>query len=177
MPCVVQKGVPFVLVYIVNIVILRLLMADTAVISVRLPAEKVRRIKMEAQRLGRRVSQVAADFIEEGFRRRDFPMVDLRDTAAGRVAYLKGTRLAVHWVAGRIRAGEAIEAFARDYELPVDRVRAALAYADAFPNEMAIMHAYVAENRNWIQQQDASWQAARPARQGSKRRTGRQVRR
>jgi hypothetical protein len=127
----------FSLVYDVDTVFMYSFMADTAVISVRLPAEKVRRIEREAHRSGRKVSQVAAEYIEGGFRRRDFPCVELRDTAAGRVAYLKGTHLAVHWVANRIRAGEPIDAFALACQLPVDRLRGAMAYAAAFPEEMS----------------------------------------
>jgi uncharacterized protein (DUF433 family) len=82
--------------------------------------------------------------------------VELRDTVAGRVAYLAGTRFAVYWVARAVRAGLTPEEFAREYELPVESVRAALAHAAAFPDEMESDIAHAEANRVWLESQQAS---------------------
>ncbi len=39
----------------------------------------------------------------EYMRRRTFPLIDFRDIVAGRVAYVKGTRLAVYWLAHALK--------------------------------------------------------------------------
>src|SRR5438270_3161661 len=104
----------------------------TVVMTLRLPSNVARGIERLANRFGHRPAQIGARLVEEGLRRRDFPQIDLRETAAGRVAYMAGTRFAVYWVAEAIRGGKTIEAFAREHGLPLDRVRAAVTYAQAF---------------------------------------------
>ncbi len=83
------------------------------------------------------------------------------DTSAGRVAYVGGTRFAVHWVAQAVKDGMTPEDFAADYDLPVERVRAALAYAAAFPAEIAADARYAEVNRQWVEQQDVAWRAGK----------------
>ncbi|MCW5557547.1 MAG: DUF433 domain-containing protein [Verrucomicrobiae bacterium] len=136
-------------------------MAETAVISVRLPVERVARIEREAKRLGRKVSQVAADFIEEGVRRREHPQVEIRETAAGRVAYVKGTRFTVQWVADTWAEGTTAETFAKAYALCNDQVRAALAYATAFAEEIANQREIERDSEAVLQRLEAAWQQAR----------------
>ena len=134
-------------------------MGKTMVMTLRLPEEVGRAVGRLAARSGHRPAHIGARLIEEGLRRRDFPLIDLRETVAGQVAYLKGTRLAVSWVASIIDEGQSPERFAPDHELTVPQVRAALAYAAAFPKEMEMDLEHVAANRRWIEQQDASWRA------------------
>ncbi len=87
---------------------------------------------------------------------------------AGRVAYLAGTRLAVYWMARAMRGGVTAEEFAREYELPLERVRAAMAYAAAYPEEIEDDITLAQANQTWLENQQAAgfalqktrWQAA-----------------
>jgi uncharacterized protein (DUF433 family) len=115
-----------------------------------------RGVERLAARFGHKPAQIGARLIEEGLRRRDFPQVDLRETAAGRVAYLGGTRFAVYWVADLVPEEMTPEDFASEYDVPLERVRAALAYAEAFPDEMASDRAQSEANLKWIMDQDAA---------------------
>ena len=47
--------------------------------------------------------------------------------------------------------------FVQEYDLPVERVRAALAYAEAFPEEIEADASHAEANHKWIEQQDAAW--------------------
>ncbi len=138
-------------------------MRNTSVLTLRLAAEVQRGVERLAARLGHKPAQMGARLIEEGLRRRDFPQVDLRETAAGRVAYLAGTRLAVYWVVQRIRGGMNAEEFAREHEVPVARVRTALAYAEAFPEEIRRDLEEVEMNRRWVELQDRVWRSGDPS--------------
>ena len=71
-----------------------------------------------ARRLGRAPSQTAAMLVDEGLRRDRFPLVEMRDTAAGRVAYIKGHRLPVWMMAERMWGGETPEQVAEDLGVP-----------------------------------------------------------
>src|ERR1700761_2086464 len=104
-------------------------MSETAVMTLRLPKGVKRGVERLAARFGHKPAHLGARLIEEGLRRRDFPQIDLRETAAGRVAYVAGTRLAVHWIAGMVPKKMNVETFCREYGLAPERVRAALAYA------------------------------------------------
>jgi len=139
-------------------------MSKTSVMTLRLAPEVARGVKLLARRFGHRPAQVGARLVEEGLRRRDFPQVELRDTVAGRVGYLAGTRLAVYWVARAVRGGLTPEKFAREYEIPVDRVRGALAYAAAFPEEIEGDIAHAEANRTWLESQQAAEFAPRKTR-------------
>jgi len=138
-------------------------MSETAVMTLRLPKGVKRSVERLAARFGHKPAQLGARLIEEGLRRRDFPHVDLRETAAGRVAYIGGTRFAVYWVAGIVPGKMSAEDFARQYELPVERVRAALAYAGAFADEIENDRAHAEANRKWIQRQDAAARSVKRA--------------
>jgi uncharacterized protein (DUF433 family) len=137
-------------------------MNKTVVMTLRVPENVRRGLTRLAARFGHKPAQMGARLLEEGLRRRDFPLVDLRDTAAGRVAYLRGTRLTVAWVVQAIQEGLAPQKFARDFGVSVAQVRSALAYAQAFPEEMAAEADHAAANRVWIEQQDAAWRLGRP---------------
>ena len=139
-------------------------MNQTAVMTLRVPKGVKRGLERLAARFGHKPAQLGARLLEESLRRRDFPHVDLRETAAGRVAYVGGTRFAVYWVAGMVPNKMSAEGFAKEYELPVERVRAALAYARAFADEIENDRAHAEANRQWLEQQDA---AARPHQRAS----------
>jgi len=79
------------------------------------------------------------------------------------VAYLAGTRLAVYWIAGLVPAKTAVAAFARDYDLTADRVRAAVAYAQAFSEEIQSDREHAEANRQWIEAMDMAAHAPQTA--------------
>jgi len=124
--------------------------------TLRLAPDVARGVELLARRFGHRPAQVGARLVEEGLRRRDFPQIELRDTVAGRVAYLAGTRFAVYWIARAVQGGLTAEEFAREYELPFERVRAALAYAAAFPQEVEGDVEHAEANGKWLETQQAA---------------------
>jgi uncharacterized protein (DUF433 family) len=137
--------------------------------TLRLPVEVRRGVERLAARLGHKPAQIGARLIEEGLRKRDFPQIDLRETAAGRVAYISGTRLAVYWVAQRIDGGTRPEQFAREYDdVPVARVRTALAYAQAFAQEIQRDIEEGEANAHWVELQDAAWRSGHRLGRGGK---------
>jgi uncharacterized protein (DUF433 family) len=131
-------------------------MSKTSVMTLRLTPEVARGVQLLARRFGHRPAQVGARLVEEGLRRRDFPQIELRDTVAGRVAYVAGTRFAVYWIARAIQGGLTAQEFAGEYELPPEQVRAALAYAAAFPEEVEGDIAHAEANRKWLENQQAA---------------------
>lgn len=131
-------------------------MSKTAVMTLRMPTTLKRDVERLAARFGHKPAQLGVRLIEEATRKRDFPHVDLRETAAGRVAYVAGTRFAVHWVAGIVPGILTVEAFAEEYDVPVERIRTALAYSRAFAEEIALDKAQAEANRKWIEAQDAA---------------------
>lgn len=134
-------------------------MSKSYVMTLRLPEALGLEVERVATRQGNKAAQLGAWFVEEGIRRRKHPLIDLRETSAGRVAYVTGTRFAVYWVARQFHGKTAAEDFARDFGVPVAQVRAALAYAKAFPDEIEADADQAKDNLEWIQQQDAAWQA------------------
>lgn len=140
--------------------------------TLRLPPEVARGVERLARRFGHRPAQVGARLVEEGLRRRDFPQIELRDTVAGRVSYLAGTRFAVYWIAQMVRSGITPEQFAREYELPVEHVRAALAYAATFAEEIEDDTDQAESNRAWLQRREAAAFSPKKAR---RRATGKQA--
>lgn len=111
--------------------------SNSTVISMRLPAESGRRLKRLAHRHGWTPSDASARLVEEGLRRSEFAFIDFRDSAAGRQACLQGSSLAVWEVMLLTRdyAGDPA-AVAKHLRWPEARVRAAVHYAQAFPDEI-----------------------------------------
>lgn len=112
-------------------------MAESIVVSLRLPAEIGRSLKRLARRLDRSTAETAARLVDEGLRRSEFALIEFRDTPAGRQAYIQGTRLAVWQVVAITRAYEGdSQQTAEHLEWPVFKVTAALNYAEAFADEV-----------------------------------------
>lgn len=114
----------------------------TRVLSMRLQEPQMGRLQRLARRLGRTPSETGALLLEEALRRAEFGMIDFRDSPAGRQAYVQGTGLAV-W-----ETVEIVQSYAGDTDRaaahlhwPVARVRAALGYAEAFPEEITTARA------------------------------------
>lgn len=107
------------------------------VLSLRLKDEQIDRLQRAARRLGKTPSETAVLLLEESLRQREFPFIEFRDSPAGRQAYLQGARIAVWHVAALARdyKGDASKTGAY-LDAPEVAVRAALAYADAYADEI-----------------------------------------
>ena len=112
-------------------------MAASQVVSIRLRSDQVERLRKFARRFGKSQSQMGAELIEESMRETEFDKIEFKDTAIGRQAFMKGTRLKV-W--GLIMVGRGYKhdraAIARHFEKPVEWVDAAYKYYAAFPDEI-----------------------------------------
>jgi hypothetical protein len=111
--------------------------ARSMVLSMRLPVESGRRLKRIAKRHGWTPSDASARLVEEGLRRSEFAFLDFRDSPAGRQAYIQGSTLAVWEVILLLRSYHgAVAAVAKHLRWPDAKVRAAVNYAEAFPEEI-----------------------------------------
>ena len=112
-------------------------MGTTTVLSLRLPSERAESLKRLARRLDRSAADLAARLVDEGLRRTEFAMMDFRDTPTGREAYIQGTRIPVWRVVTILQGynGEVSKA-AEHLSWPEAKVKAALNYAEAFPQEL-----------------------------------------
>src|ERR1700681_3731731 len=117
---------------------------NSMVISMRLPLESGKRLKRMANRHGWTPSDASARLVEEGLRRSEFAFIDFRDSPAGRQAYIQGSTLAVWEVMLLLRSYKAnIKDVAKHLNWPEAKVRAALNYSEAFPEEV---NELIAEN-------------------------------
>jgi uncharacterized protein (DUF433 family) len=116
------------------------------VVSLRLNDEQLRRLGRAARRLGRTPTATAALLLEQRLREQEFPGVVIKDTVVGPEAFVEGTRWRVWMVVAWLRSGGGdVEAMAKRYEgISPGQIRHALAYAEAFPDEI---EAAIAENR------------------------------
>ncbi len=111
---------------------------SSIVVSMRLPAESGKRLKRMARQHGWTTSDASARLVEEGLRRSEFAYIDFRDSAAGRQAYMQGSRLAIWQVAELLRGyKQNAGAVAKHLEWPLEKVQAAVNYIEAFPEEVA----------------------------------------
>jgi uncharacterized protein (DUF433 family) len=112
---------------------------QSTVLSLRLPASERSRLERLARRRGRTVGELAARMVVEGRRREDFPWIDFRESAVGRIACLQGTRLPVWWL---VRITQQFKGDARraagHLDLPLIQLQAAFNYAQAFPEEIEL---------------------------------------
>lgn len=107
------------------------------VMSMRFAPEQVERLQRLARRLGRTPSETGALLVEESLRRAEFALIDFRDSPAGRQACVQGSGLAV-WEVVLVAQGYGLDAekTAEHLAWPVPRAKAALLYAEAFPEEI-----------------------------------------
>src|SRR2546428_12805885 len=95
-------------------------------------------VKLDLEQLARRFgtspATLGADFVTQGVRTTNHPSIEFRQTPAGRMAYVRGVRLPV-WLAVETTEdckGD-VDKAARLLRVPALLLRAALAYAKAFP--------------------------------------------
>ena len=137
-------------------------MSKTVVMTLRIPKAVNQSIERLAARLGHKPAQLGARLVEEGVRRREFPLIDFRDTAAGRMAYVRGTRLAVYWIVEAVRRLKgSVDKASKTWELPPEKIRAALHYAETFPEEIQSNSAHAKANRAWLEKAESSLRRAK----------------
>ena len=107
------------------------------VISMRLPAESGKRLKRMANRHGWTPSDASARLVEEGLRRSEFGFNRPLHSPAGRQACIQGSTLAVWEVMLLVHSyKKSVSAVAAHLKWPEVKVRAAVNYAEAFPEEI-----------------------------------------
>ncbi len=108
--------------------------------SVTLRLTKPERADLDAAATltGQPPGTLAAIYVKEGVKRSRFPAIEFRDGSPGRVAYVSGTRWPVWMVVDLVKDldGNTAKA-AKRLEKPEPVVKMALAYADAYPEEIA----------------------------------------
>lgn len=125
--------------------------------TLRLPKGVKRGVERLAARFGHKPAQLGALAVDEFVRRRNFPLIDFRETAAGRVAYVKGTRLTVAWLVDAVRRMKGnIAKAAQTWEISPDKVRAALHYAETYPEEIEALRAQAEANRISLEKSEAA---------------------
>lgn len=108
------------------------------VVSLRLRDEQMERMRRTSRRMNRTVSEAAALLLEEALRMAEFAFIQFRDSPAGRQAYIQGSSLAVWEVVSLAKSyGDDAGRVAAHLEWPETKVRAALNYAAAYPDEIA----------------------------------------
>jgi uncharacterized protein (DUF433 family) len=120
-------------------------------VSLRIPPETRGAIDEVVRRTGRDFSSVANELLAEGVKMRRIPGIVFADSPSGRVARISGTGLAVWELVAEFQAlgqewGRLRQAF---HWLSEAQLRAALAYAAAYPEEIA---AAVDDEASWTQE-------------------------
>lgn len=110
----------------------------TKPISLRVAEEVKLDLERIARRFGTSPATLGADFLTQGVRTTNHPSIEFRQTPAGRIAYVRGVRLPVWLAVETVQdcKGNAART-AKLLRLPVLLLKAALAYAAAFPEEIS----------------------------------------
>ena len=109
----------------------------STVLSMRLSLESGKRLKRMAKRHGWTPSDASARLVEEGLRRSEFAFIDFRDSSAGRQAYIQGSTLAIWEIMLLVQSYRGkVAAVAKHLGWSEAKVRAAVNYAEAFPQEI-----------------------------------------
>lgn len=119
-------------------------MAKGQPFSVRLETATERLVEAEARRTRRSKSAVVESFTEESARGRRFPGIAFRGDDVHRRAWVIGSGLDVWEIAHLAEDFGSPEALAKDTHLSPAQIRLALAYRDAYPDEI---ERFVEENR------------------------------
>lgn len=117
-------------------------------ISIRLPEETRDAIQETCRRTGRDFSSVANEMLSEAVKMRRIPGVVFVDSPVGRVARVAGTGLDVFEIVNAYRGmGQDLERLRGAYHWLSDlQLKAALAYAEAYPDEI---EARIALDSRW----------------------------
>jgi uncharacterized protein (DUF433 family) len=109
----------------------------TVVQSCRLEKEAAELLVRQAKRRQLEVSTLSSLYLKEKALEEEFPGIGFRDAAAGREACVVGHRVAVWEVLIVYREAKTVARTAAHFGWPDYLVKCALAYANAFPQEIA----------------------------------------
>jgi uncharacterized protein (DUF433 family) len=110
---------------------------STAYVSGRVPARYERLVARQARAARTSKSDLVARYVIEKSLETEYPGVSFRDSLSGREAYLTGHRVAVWEVLAAYEEAKSISRAADHFRWPLVLVKRALAYAAAFPEEIA----------------------------------------
>ena len=109
------------------------------VVSTRLATETEARLQRLALRLGKTPSETGAMLIEESLRETEFAYIEFRNSPVGRQAYMKNSNLAVWQVIMLAeRYKQDVVKTATHLQKPIEWVKAAFNYAEAYPQEISL---------------------------------------
>ena len=109
------------------------------VVSARLQDETFERLSRVARILGKTPSDTVATLVEESLREVEFAFIEFRNSPLGRQAFMKGSSLAVWEVIEIAQTYEMdIMQIANHFERPVEWVKAAFNYVEAYPEEIEL---------------------------------------
>lgn len=109
------------------------------VVSTRLAKETEARLQRLARRLGKTPSETGAMLIEESLRETEFAYIEFRNSPVGRQAYMKNSNLAVWQVIMLAeRYKQDVVKTATHLQKPIEWVKAAFNYAEAYPQEISL---------------------------------------
>ncbi len=109
----------------------------TVVQSCRIEAEDAALLARQAKRRHLEVSTLSSLYLKEKALEEEFPGIGFRDSVGGREAFVLGHRVAVWEVVATHDEAKTIARTAGHFRWPPALVRCALAYAKAFPKEIA----------------------------------------
>ena len=109
----------------------------TVVQSCRIDADHAALLARQAKRRHLDVSTLGSLYLREKALEEEFPGVAFRDSAGGREAYVLGHRVAVWEVVAARREAKTVAKTADHFRWTPALVRCALAYAQAYPGEIA----------------------------------------
>ncbi len=130
-------------------------------LHLRLPESTVERLGVRAQRMQLSPRGLAQRYVEEGLRADEHPLVRFVDGPAGRRARLVGTGCDVWEVVAAVRDNDGdVAGTAIFLELPLGVVQAAVAYCDAYPDEI---DGWISRNEQEATEAHAAWLAGQAA--------------
>ena len=110
---------------------------SSAYVSGRVPARYERLVTKQARAARTSKSDLVARYVIEKSLETEFPGISFRDSLSGREAYLTGHRVAVWEVVVAHEETKSTDKTARHFGWPRVLVKRALAYANAFPEEIS----------------------------------------
>jgi uncharacterized protein (DUF433 family) len=109
----------------------------TIVQSCRIEKDDAELLTKQARRRHLEVSTLSSLYLKEKALEEEFPGIGFRDGVAGREAYVLGHRVAVWEVVEAQREAGSVNKTAAHFRWPPALVRCALAFAKAYPAEIA----------------------------------------
>jgi uncharacterized protein (DUF433 family) len=109
----------------------------TVVQSCRIEKAEAALLSRQAKRRHLEVSTLSSLYLKEKALEEEYPGIGFRDSVGGREAYVLGHRVAVWEVVAVREEAKTIARTAAHFRWTPALVRCALAYANAYPNEIA----------------------------------------